>query len=91
MGESLIGIQHTGLAVLPRQESRLRTVRRRAVTVPAYLLGFVAFLLVSPLLLLIGVLIYLPFRRRLVSTGFLPLVYGLPLCGSRRTGARGGG
>jgi len=89
MGESLIGIQHTGLAVLPRQESRLRTVRRRAVTVPAYLLGFVAFLLVSPLLLLIGVLIDLPLRRRLATVRSVAMVNVYLFCEAAGTVASG--
>ncbi len=74
MSNSVVGVQGATLLTLPGQESTIRVIARRTLTVPAYFIAFVAFLAVSPVLLLAGLLIDIPLRRRLATVRSFAMV-----------------
>ena len=67
MSNSTATLHSAALERLPRQESFSRTFRRRAVSVPAFLLGALLAVLLAPLLYPIAFTIDLVGRRRLAT------------------------
>ncbi|MGE0601980.1 MAG: 1-acyl-sn-glycerol-3-phosphate acyltransferase [Dehalococcoidia bacterium] len=67
MSETAAGVQGAAFLSLPGQESRIRVALRRSVTIPAYFIAFAILVIISPFLLLLGLLIDIPLRRRLAT------------------------
>lgn len=74
MSQSAVGVQSVTFLTLPGQESRIRAILRRTVTIPAYFLAFSVLLVLSPVLLLAGLLIDIPLRRRLATVRSFAMV-----------------
>ncbi len=75
-----IGLSQSVLLSLPRQESLLRTARRRIISIPAFLLATVLVLAVSPVIFVIGLPVDLVFRRRLATLRAWAMVDVFFLC-----------
>lgn len=74
MADSLTSTAAPAYSALPRQESRWRTVRRRLVTIPAFLAAALVYFAVLPLLLVGGALVDVSLRRRLASVRAFTMV-----------------
>jgi 1-acyl-sn-glycerol-3-phosphate acyltransferase len=77
-----IGLSQSVLLSLPRQESLFRTARRRAISIPGFLLATVLVVAVSPLIFLVGLPVDLVFRRRLATLRAWAMVDVFFLCES---------
>lgn len=65
---------------LPRQESRLRTFGRRAVSVPLFLFALVLYTAISPVLYAVSFVVDIALRRRLASVRAFAMVHVFLLC-----------
>lgn len=74
MPESALELTHRPALVLPRQESRLRILRRRVVTVPLFLSAAGLYAAVLPFLLAGGLVADVALRRRLASVRAFAMV-----------------
>lgn len=79
MNDSL-GLSQSVLLSLPRQESLLRTARRRVISIPLFLLATVAVLALTPLIFGAGLVIDLLLRRRLATLRAWAMVDVFFLC-----------
>ena len=80
MSESAVGVHGATFLALPGQESRIRVILRRSVTIPAYFLAFAGFLALSPALMFVGLLIDIPLRRRLATVRSIAMVNVFLFC-----------
>ena len=80
MTEEVLTLSQASVWRLPRQESRLRTFGRRAVSVPLFLLALVAYTAISPALYAVSFVVDVVFRRRLASVRAFAMVHVFLLC-----------
>ncbi|HMO55015.1 MAG TPA: 1-acyl-sn-glycerol-3-phosphate acyltransferase, partial [Tepidiformaceae bacterium] len=80
MTEDALALQPLNVWSLPRQESRLRTIRRRVVSIPLFLLALVAYTAISPALYLVSFVVDIALRRRLASVRAFAMVHVFLLC-----------
>jgi len=72
--------EKTAVWRLPSQESRLRTIRRRALSVPAFLLAGHLALLTAPVLYVAALAIDLPLRRSFATVRALAMLHVFLAC-----------
>ncbi len=80
MTEDVLSLQQASVWSLPRQESRVRTLGRRMVSVPLFLLALVLLTVVAPLLYPTLAVIDLVLRRRMASVRSFAMVHVFLLC-----------
>lgn len=80
MIEDVLSLQQTSVWSLPRQESRVRTLGRRMVSVPLFSLAFVLLTGVAPVLYPMLAVIDLALRRRMASVRSFAMVHVFLLC-----------